>query len=269
MLNRSQRRRQRPVGRRGRRACIHDAVDDPPALLPAALDGTVEALCELQRQRTIAFSVDVGRLIVEGICGGDLTRLRERQGKDCPSLRALAQHPRMPFSATALHQAIGVYQLAMRLPGVLDTELMLTHLRLVLPWVIRTLNHIDRLAHREHSPRVDSSAWMSAQRRMPQRRGIERQHAAAGQNRAVQFAGWRQDPGGELHRFERGHAWAACRLVCRSLTSAVRASNRASICPLCGAGLAERSNRPWLLRGLARVWLIPHRAHERASEAHS
>jgi hypothetical protein len=125
--------------------------------------------------------------------------------------------------------------------------------------IVIELDERGARAHPARSHRADPSAWMSAP-----------QHVAAGQNRAVQFAGWRQDPGGELHRFERGHAWAACRLVCRSLTSAVRASNRASICPLCGAGLAKRSKRPWLLRGLARVWLVvTPRAHERASEAHS
>ena len=105
--------------------------------LPAAeaIERTVDALCELQRQRSIAFSVEVGRLVVEGIYGGDLDQLRVRHGKPHPSLRALAAHPRMPMSATALYQSIGVYRIATRLPSVLDSELTLTHLRAVLPLV--------------------------------------------------------------------------------------------------------------------------------------
>lgn len=110
--------------------------------LPAAVEATVDALCDLQRHRTIAFSVDVGRIVVQGIYGGDLSRLRERHAKDCPTLRALAGHPRMPFSATALHQAIGIYLLATRLPGVLGSDLTLTHLRAVLPYPDDVQDHL-------------------------------------------------------------------------------------------------------------------------------
>lgn len=103
-----------------------------PSAPPADIDATIDALCELQRQRTIEHAVAIGRVIVEGIYGGDMHRLHDRP-RDCPSLRALAAHPRMPFSTTALHQAIGVYRLVGRCPGVLDTDLTLTHLRAVLP----------------------------------------------------------------------------------------------------------------------------------------
>lgn len=96
------------------------------------VDATVDALCEVQRQHGIAFSVAVGRIVVEGIYGGDAGQVHARR-KDCPTLRALAAHPRVPFSATALHHAIGIYQLCARNPGVLDTELTVTHLRAVLP----------------------------------------------------------------------------------------------------------------------------------------
>lgn len=98
----------------------------------ADVDATVAALCELKRQRGIALAIDIGRAVVEGIYAGDLDALDARDRR-CPSLRALAAHPRMPFSATALHHAIGIYHLTTRLPGVLDTELTMTHLRAVLP----------------------------------------------------------------------------------------------------------------------------------------
>lgn len=119
-----------------------DPSESRDPALPAVVDATVDALCELQRQRTIAFSVDVGRIVVEGIYGGDLHRLRERHAKDCPTLRTLAAHPRMPFSATALHQAIGIYLLATRLPGVFDSDLTLTHLRAVLPYPDEVQDHL-------------------------------------------------------------------------------------------------------------------------------
>lgn len=105
-----------------------------PRVAPVDIEATVDALCELKRQRTIEQSVAIGRLIVEGIYGGDIHQLHGRRDRNCPSLRALAAHPRMPFSATALHHAIGVYRLVSRSPGILDTELTLTHLRAVLPF---------------------------------------------------------------------------------------------------------------------------------------
>jgi len=112
-------------------------VSRPDDTLPVAevIDRTVDALCELKRQSSIAFSVEVGRVVVEGIYGGDLEQLRVRHGKPHPSLRSLAAHPRMTMSATALYQAIGIYRIAIRLPSILDTELTLTHLRAVLPLV--------------------------------------------------------------------------------------------------------------------------------------
>lgn len=97
------------------------------------VEATVDALCELRRQRAIEYSIAVGRIVVEGIYDGDLAQLRGRQKDDCPSLRALAAHPRMPLNATALHQAIGIYELSRRMPGVIDAGLTVTHLRAVLP----------------------------------------------------------------------------------------------------------------------------------------
>lgn len=96
------------------------------------IEVTVDALCELTRRRGIEFAVDIGRTILEGIYDGDITRLRARI-KDCPSLRALAAHPRIPLTATALHHAIHIYLLVRRLPAILDTDLTPTHLKLVLP----------------------------------------------------------------------------------------------------------------------------------------
>lgn len=98
----------------------------------AVVDETIDALCELRREHAIAYSIDVGRVIVERMYGGDLDRLRARRDKSSLSLRALAGHPRMPLSATALHHAVGVYMLVARVPGLLDTELTLTHMRAVL-----------------------------------------------------------------------------------------------------------------------------------------
>ncbi|MEZ4436245.1 MAG: hypothetical protein R3F65_27930 [bacterium] len=107
-------------------------LDLPP--LPAeAIDATVEALCELKRRSGIGLAVAIGGTLAEGVYGGDLTRLRERRN-DCPSLRAIAAHPRVPYSLTTLHQAIGVYELVQRIPELPATHLTLTHLRLVLPY---------------------------------------------------------------------------------------------------------------------------------------
>ncbi|MEZ4437272.1 MAG: hypothetical protein R3F65_33170, partial [bacterium] len=85
------------------------SLDLPP--LPAeSVEATVDALCELKRRSGIGLAVAIGRTLAESIYDGDLTRLRDRRS-DCPSLRAIAAHPRVPYSLTTLHQAIGVYEL--------------------------------------------------------------------------------------------------------------------------------------------------------------
>ncbi|MEZ4434006.1 MAG: hypothetical protein R3F65_16490 [bacterium] len=98
-----------------------------------AVEATVDALCELKRRSGIGLAVAIGGTLAESVYGGDLSRLRARR-KDCPSLRALAAHPRVPFSLTTLHQAIGVYELVQRIPELPATHLTLSHLRLVLPY---------------------------------------------------------------------------------------------------------------------------------------
>ena len=108
------------------------SLDLPP--LPAeSVEATVDALCELKRRSGIGLAVAIGRTLAESIYDGDLTRLRDRRS-DCPSLRAIAAHPRVPYSLTTLHQAIGVYELVQRIPELPATHLTLTHLRLVLPY---------------------------------------------------------------------------------------------------------------------------------------
>ncbi|MEZ4437169.1 MAG: hypothetical protein R3F65_32655 [bacterium] len=182
---------------------------DLPTLPPAdAVEATVEALCELNRRSGIVLAAAIGRTVVEGIYGGDITRVRERRN-DCPTLRAIAAHPRVPFSFTALHQAIGIYDLVRRFPEVPGTALTLTHLRLVLPYpddvqrrllrqaicgewstrqleeavralkptrgkggrprlprVVKTLNHIDRVAREDVAwADLDDLAALPADRR--------------------------------------------------------------------------------------------------------
>ena len=183
-------------------------LDLPPLPPASAVDATVEALRELKRRSGITLAVAVGRTLVEGIYHGDLARLRDRHN-DCPTLRAIAAHPRVPFSLTALHQAIGVYDLVGRFPALPGTPLTLTHLRLVLPYpdavqrrllrqalagewstkqleqatralkparnkggrprlprVVKTLNHLDRLAREEVAwADLDDLAGLPAEQR--------------------------------------------------------------------------------------------------------
>jgi hypothetical protein len=113
---------------------VFEPLSDPHQFPPAkAVDDTVDALCELRRRHGIDLAVSVGRAVLEGVYGGDIERLRDRNN-DCPTLRSLAAHPRIPFNLTALHQAIGIYCLVERLPELPQTELTATHLRLVLPY---------------------------------------------------------------------------------------------------------------------------------------
>ena len=96
------------------------------------IDEVVHALCTMNRARTLGLMLDVGALVVERLFGGDFDALRSRGRKD-RSLRKLASHPKLPFSAATLWRAIAIYELVRRFPGLVEARCLgVSHLRAVL-----------------------------------------------------------------------------------------------------------------------------------------
>ncbi|MBI5538276.1 MAG: hypothetical protein HY898_36475 [Deltaproteobacteria bacterium] len=93
------------------------------------IEDTVGELCRMQCARSLTLMLDVGALIVERLFAGnaELVRLRGRKDR---SLRKLAAHPKLPFSAATLWRAVSIYELVQRHPGlVADAKLGISHLR--------------------------------------------------------------------------------------------------------------------------------------------
>ena len=106
-------------------------------LLPAAapdtvIEAVVQTLRAMQEGATLQFALAVGQLVTERFFDGDIQKLRSHGPKDV-SLRRLAEHPDLPFSASTLTRAVGVYELVDRLGGVEAIKrLSYSHLRAVL-----------------------------------------------------------------------------------------------------------------------------------------
>lgn len=64
---------------------------------------------------SLQLALAIGRVVIEELYSGDLSRWRLRGPKD-HSLRRLANDPRLTISASALYRAIGIYELKVRLP---------------------------------------------------------------------------------------------------------------------------------------------------------
>ena len=96
------------------------------------IEGAVDRIVQVHRGATLQLALDVGAIVVEKLYGGDLELLRSKGRKDV-SLRKLASHPRLPFSAATLWRCIGVYAVVRRFPETVRYEhLSVGHFRAVL-----------------------------------------------------------------------------------------------------------------------------------------
>jgi hypothetical protein len=77
------------------------------------LDSIVWEIRQLYVGAGIGLAVDMGRLIIERLFGGDLHRWRSRGRKDV-SFRKLEKHPALPFRASTLSRAVAIYMLSKR-----------------------------------------------------------------------------------------------------------------------------------------------------------
>lgn len=98
----------------------------------AALQKTVAALNRISRGSSLAFALEVGKVVVDQCYGGDVRALRSRAAKTT-SLRALANHPDLAISPTVLYRCVATYELCARVGGVSAWKhLTASHLRAVL-----------------------------------------------------------------------------------------------------------------------------------------
>jgi hypothetical protein len=102
-------------------------------IVPAGdLDHVINRLCEISRGATMDLTLEVGEIVYREIYGGSLEALRARGPKD-QSLRRLAAHPRLPFSASTLWRAVSVFEVVQRIPAVAASKHVgVTHLRAIL-----------------------------------------------------------------------------------------------------------------------------------------
>ena len=97
----------------------------------AKLARTVSRLSDIARHHALRLAYDVGRIVKEDLFDGDIEAFAKRS--EAPWMRALAEHPDLPFSAVLLSRSCSVYELMERLGvGVDDTPLTLSHFRAVL-----------------------------------------------------------------------------------------------------------------------------------------
>jgi hypothetical protein len=101
------------------------ANDGGVAVPDALIDEVVGEIRRLTAISTLQLSVAIGELLLHRFFDGDIARLRARGDKDT-SLRRLAEHPDLPFSASTLSRHVSVFEVVQRIGG-LDAVKNLTH----------------------------------------------------------------------------------------------------------------------------------------------
>jgi hypothetical protein len=108
----------------------------------------VERLSGVRRGASLGFALDVGRIVVDTLYAGDVSRWRARRRKDT-ALRALSRRPDLPLSASALYRALALYELSQRDGREGWPELGVSHLRAVLGLPAPTQSALLAAAARE------------------------------------------------------------------------------------------------------------------------
>jgi hypothetical protein len=128
-------------------------------------------LRDIDQRSTWERILEIGRVVFDGLVGGDEAKWHSRGGHKNVSLRKLVQHPRCPFKKSALSTAVGLHLFARespqirRMPGISPTHVaqvlgMPTNAALPLlavavekKWSVRELAHNVKLHRREAGER--------------------------------------------------------------------------------------------------------------------
>jgi hypothetical protein len=96
------------------------------------LDELAARLAQQGKDGTVEQALEIGKMVLETLYGGDLNSWRSRAAK-AHSLRALARRDDLSVSSSALYRAVALYELAQNLGGFERwSSLGISHLRLVL-----------------------------------------------------------------------------------------------------------------------------------------
>jgi hypothetical protein len=96
------------------------------------LDELVARLAEQGKDASVDQALEIGRMVLDTLYGGDLLAWRSRAAK-AHSLRALARRDDLSVSSSGLYRAVALYELAQNLGGLERwSTLGTSHLRLVL-----------------------------------------------------------------------------------------------------------------------------------------
>ena len=90
-----------------------DANHTSLACVDTDLDHIVRDLRHLYVAAGLQLSIEMGRLIIDRIFGGDFHRWRSRGRKEV-SFRKLERHPELPFRASTLSRSVAIYTLSRR-----------------------------------------------------------------------------------------------------------------------------------------------------------
>ena len=91
----------------------------------------IERLGGVRRGASLGLALDVGRIVVDTLYAGDVSRWRSRERKD-HALRALSRRRDLPLSSSALYRALALYELSQRDSRGSFEALGVSHLRAVL-----------------------------------------------------------------------------------------------------------------------------------------
>lgn len=110
---------------------MNDSISKRQAQLQA-IDHLVIEIGELPTPDTIQGMLDLGRLIVDRLYGGDISEWRRRDGANV-SFRTLTGHSKLKLSAVTLYRAVGLHELTERLGGLSQwPDLGAAHFRTVI-----------------------------------------------------------------------------------------------------------------------------------------
>ncbi len=105
---------------------------------------------DLVGSTSLQLALAIGRVVIEELYDGDLSRWRQRGIKE-HTLRQLAADPNLGISASALYRAIAIYELRARLPEhPLWERLTVCHIRAVLGLPEHEQQRLLVLADRAH-----------------------------------------------------------------------------------------------------------------------
>jgi len=110
------------------------ACDEDNGVPDQLIAEVAKKIRSMQYRAGLQLARDIGHLVLDKFYGGDIKRLRQKRGLKDVSLRRLARHPDLPMSASALCQAISIFEVLERCGSVYTWKhIGPCHVRVVVP----------------------------------------------------------------------------------------------------------------------------------------